>query len=167
MGDKKKVTNIEVHGSLDELTDEKDWTKKEQKEVLDYIKEELMEEEIPESLNPENMKKRLEEAEIQKMKVEKTRKMKKWTGILATAACLGILVTAGLHAKNFGTGGGNTATDSAAESVTVETNKGVKEEEAENQALYEQIYEVMNVRWAQMYPEPEEGYATGTMGGAR
>lgn len=150
-------------------------TEAELKEVEGYIKEELMEEKVPESLLPENMRMKLEKAQLQRDKLESSKKIKRWTGVLATAACLGILVTAGLHAKNFGTGGATgteSATESVAEegiteSVTTDATEGMTEKEAANQALYEQIYEVMNERWKMLYPEAEEGYATGTvLGGA-
>lgn len=137
-------------------------------EVERYIKEDIEEEEIPESLLPENMRRKLEETQSQKDKLAKAKKMKRWTGVLATAACLGILVTAGLHAKNLGIGGGAESTDSVAEEVTesvvLDGTEGISEEEKANRVLYEQIYEVMNIRWAQLYPEAEDGYATGAVG---
>ncbi len=162
--EKKELQTEEMH---DNEINQDIMSEEELKIVEDYIKEELSEEEIPESLKPENMRKRLEEAEIQRLKAEKTRRMKKWTAILATAACMGILVTAGIHAKNFGkdgeTIGAGTITEGATESIVEDETEGIESEEAANQAVYSQIYEAMNKSWAEVYPE-DYYYSTGTMG---
>ena len=170
MEDKRKelqteeIHNAEMNQEVVEII-----TEEQLEEVEKYIEEELAEEDIPEGLLPENMRMKLEEAQVLKVKNEKTRKVKKWTGILATAACLGILVTAGFHAKDFGTGtdavSEETVTEGVTENQVTDETMGNGSEDAENQVLYGQIYEAMNKQWAMMYPELEEGYATGTMGG--
>ena len=72
-----------------------------EEEILNAIKVDMECEEIPSSLKPENMKRRLEVME-EKNRNDKRKKMKKWSTILATAACMGILVTAGFHMKDLG-----------------------------------------------------------------
>lgn len=149
MEDKNKVTNSD---EKDILTDE------ELNVVENYIKDDMDWEDIPDSLKPENIRKRLEEAEVQKVKANKTKKIKRWAAILATAACMGILVTAGLHMKDFGReetiGAENTVTtESAMEEDAVEGSMEESAEAANNEEIYEKIYDAMNKNWAEAAPE--------------
>lgn len=162
----KKITTIDEGRNAEEL-----------EEIAEYLKDELGKEEIPDSLLPEAMKKRLEEAQLRKAR---TKRIKRLAGILATAACMGILVTAGLHMKNFGNSVGMAGEEIA--STTEGTTEGEAVEEGleemkDSQAVYDRIYDAMDKSWAESFnfngvmgieeAAPEEAVTEGSadMGG--
>lgn len=65
-------------------------------DVGKYISDEMEDLEIPESLSPENMKAKLEGKQI------KEKKNFRWMAPLATAACMVILISAGIYTQQFG-----------------------------------------------------------------
>ncbi len=145
---------------------------KDRKEILDYIKDDMEWEDVPESLKPENMRRRLEEMENKK---EETKKVKKWTAVLATAACMGILVTAGLHMKDFGKeetiGAENTVqTESAVDGEGTQTKEKLEaaseggEETVDSESVYAKIYDAMDKVWPSAQNK-ENIYFDGTVNG--
>lgn len=129
-----------------------------EEEILNRIKEDMEWKGIPSSLKPENIKRRLEDME-EKNRNDKRKKVKRWSAILATAACMGILVTAGFHMNNLGnekTIGADNAmmTEGTIKESLKETkedleasSEGSGKEKVNSEAVYAKIYEVMDKIW--------------------
>lgn len=64
-------------------------------DVGKYISDEMEDLNIPESLSPENIKVKLEGKQV------KTKRNFRWMAPLATAACMGILISAGIYTQQF------------------------------------------------------------------
>ena len=155
---------------------------KKEKEILKYIKASMEYEEIPNSLKPENMKRRLESMG-EKKKYEKTKKVKKWSTVFASVACMGVLMTAGLHMQGFErneTIGAdyiekNTEKESIAGEDGLQETKEVLEgtsegsEKVSSEAVYEKIYDAMDKIWPDIVSEKtnmkEYFYTEGTADG--
>ncbi len=144
-------------------------------EILNRIKEVMEWEEIPNNLKPENIKRRLENME-EKNRNDKRKKVKRWSAILATAACMGILVTAGFHMKDFGReetiGADSTImTEGIKENKTKEdleaASEGSGKEKVNSKAVYTKIYDAMDKIWPSKDTNYKEYfYTTGTVNGS-
>ncbi len=155
MEDKKKKIDLTNTDSLDKVDVIEELLSDEDKRMVERcIREEVEGEEVPDSLLPENMRMKLEEAQAVKVKMEKSRKMKRWTRMLAAAACLGILVTAGLHAKKFWVDGSYRENEGVTESAIADMSENADALASDDELIYDKIYESMNKQWAWMYPEP-------------
>lgn len=113
-----------------------------------YISDELEDLEIPESLSPDNMKVKLEEKSV------KGKKKIKWMTPLATAACLVIIISAGIYTQQFGkdapennmvTAPGTDEAGNVAESTEKETDR--KKIYASSKKFYDDIYKHFKDIW--------------------
>lgn len=108
-----------------------------------YIKDEMELEDIPESLKPENVRMRLEKAEGNKHKIVS---MKRWSAVLATVACMIILVTVGANMRNWQNNYNMKTPDTTVTNV-METEKAEYAMSAGDEELYEKIYDSMIDNW--------------------
>lgn len=113
----------------------------EKKKIFDvgkYISDEMENLDIPESLEPEKIKARLEEKNIKK------KKNYRWMAPIATAACMVILISAGIYTQQFDK---KTALNSSASSVIEPPDKNAEndgnKDYASTQELYDKIYKLL------------------------